>query len=87
MHADNAHKDTDQMLCKEHALELSQHAHALKCMMQVVTNVLNAHHTKLQLIIINNAFQLLAQTHYKFLVFHQAAINAETALMDLNQIT
>lgn len=85
--ANNAHKVTNQMLNKEDVIESSQHAHVLKSMMQVVTNVSNAHHTKLQLITTSNASQLLAETHCKFLDSHQTAINAEIARMDLNQIT
>jgi hypothetical protein len=85
--ANNAHKVTNQMLNKEDVIESSQHAHVLKSMMQVVTNVSNAHHTKLQLITTSNASQLLAETHCKFLDSHQIAINAEIARMDLNQIT
>lgn len=86
INANNAHKDTNQMQCKEDVIELSQLAHALKSMIKVDINVLNVHHIKLPLIIIVNVLQLLAQIHFKFLETHQIAINVEIVRVDLSQI-
>lgn len=83
--AHNAQLDIDQMQTEEDVIELSQHAHVHKNMMQVDINAFNAQHIMLQQIITVNVFQLLAQTHCKSSEIHKIAINAEIVKMDLNQ--
>jgi len=85
--ANNANKDTDQMPLKLDVTESSQLAHALKSMTQLDITASNAHSTKLLPITTPDVSLLPAPTHFKFSETHRTAINAETVIEDLPQIT
>lgn len=87
MNAKTAQLAIKPMPLKPDVTELSQLAHVLKSMTQLVTTASNAQLTKLLLITTRDVSQLNAPTQFKFLETHRIAINAVHAHQVPNQIT